>query len=155
MNNDRILKLLAVPLALGTLLLNTSRAIEADPARHGPLDAHAVSVMAILNRMNLPADTLTNCHAIATSSQEAYRAWFEKNRPEVQRLQAKVNELRGGADRAALKAVLAEKKRFMHTAPSLLRDPTPLKATLTASQYQTFAEQLEQLKVSLHDPRRN
>lgn len=88
------------------------------------------------------------------ASQQEWRKWFLMNRDEVLRLQTAVDELKSTDDRAARKKALAEKKRFMHTAPSLLRDSTPLRSALTESQYDALESRLARVKESLHDRKR-
>ena len=57
-------------------------------------------------------------------------------------------------DRKELARVRREKKVFMHTAPSLLRQPEPLKDVLSEEQHAAFTARLEELKKELHRPRR-
>lgn len=122
-------------------------------AHHGPLDGHAVKVFNLLEHMKLSDETRVKCLKVAEESQKEWRAWFAKNRGEVDRYQKRIEELRRGENRAELKKVLAEKKQFMHTAPSLLRNSEPLKAVLSAEEYAGFSAKLEELKKALHNPK--
>ena len=126
--------------------------LEADRAHHGPLDDHAVRVGSALEAMNLPPPVHSNALAVAAAAQLQWRAWYASNRVEVLRWQEAVDALRARGDREGLKRALADKKRFMHTAPSLLRHPEPLQGLLSAEQYQALAAALEQVKISLHQP---
>ncbi|MCX7007228.1 MAG: hypothetical protein NTY53_08260 [Kiritimatiellaeota bacterium] len=132
---------------------NRAGAIEEDLAHHGPLDGHAVKVFNLLAPMKLSDETRAKCLKVAEGAQKEWRAWFAKNRGEVDRYQKKIEELRTADSRAELKKVLAEKKQFMHTAPSLLRNADPLKAVLSAEEYTVFATKLEELKTALHNPK--
>ena len=128
------------------------RAIEADVKNHGPLDGHPVKVYRILKQTELPDGTLAHCYRIANESQRDWRIWFEENQATFNAYQQRIQKLKAGGDRSALKKVQADKKRFMHTAPSLLRDPKALKEAMTQEQYESFLLQLEQLKKELHNP---
>ena len=55
-------------------------------------------------------------------------------------------------DRQRLAAVRKEKKVFMHTAPSLLRQPEAVRSVLSESQRKLFDERLNKLKQELHRP---
>lgn len=138
----------------GVLFGSNAQAIEEDLAHHGPLDGHAVKVFGIIKHMKLSDEALAKCRKVAEESQQEWRTWFAKNRDKVERLQKKLDQLRSEQNRAELKKAMAEKKSFMHTAPSLLRNPEPLKAVLSAEEYTAFAAKLEALKKSLHDPKK-
>ena len=139
---------------MSTLLLSGPvRALKEDRKRHGPLDGHAVKVYGILLEMDLPEDTLADCRGIAKRSQDNWRAWFKTNRAKVEQYQGKIDKLKADNNRATLKTVQAEKKEFMHTAPSLLRGPEPLKETLSEVQYASLLVKLKKLKKELHKPK--
>jgi len=138
---------------MGVLLLPTAaRELKENPKRHGPLDGHSVKVYEILEEMSLERGILAECLAIAQTSQDSWRAWFKANQEKVEQNQDRIDNLKAGEDRAALKAAQAEKKEFMHAAPSLLRDPRSLKRTLSDDQYGKFLVKLERLKKALHKP---
>ena len=128
-------------------------AVEEDLAHHGPLDGHAVKVFHLLAQMKLSDETRAKCLKVAEEAQKEWRAWFAKNCGKVDRYQKKIEELRTAGNRAELKKVLAEKKKFMHTAPSLLRNSEPVKAVLSAEEYAAFAAKLEELKKVLNNPK--
>jgi len=144
-----LLSLLAAAVICG----QRAGAIEEDMANHGPLDGHAAKVFNLLAQMKLSDETRAKCLKVAEESQKQWRAWFAKNRSKVDRYQKQIEELRLGEKRAELKKVLAEKKQFMHTAPSLLRNSEPLKAVLSAEEYANFSAKLEELKKALHNPK--
>ncbi len=117
------------------------------------MDGHAVKVYGILRDMDLPKDTLSDCRGIAQRAQDNWRAWFKTNRTKVERQQEKIDRLKKGTDRAALKIDRPKKKESMYTAPSLLRAPQPLKKVLSGDQYAAFLVRLEKLKKKLHQPK--
>ena len=147
--------LVAIALSSTVILTHIVWALEEDRKHHGPLDGHAVEVYGILQEMDLPPPTLAECRGVAERSQDAWRDWFKIHRAKVEQYQARIEELKGGDNRADLKTVLAEKKKFMHTAPSLLRGPEALKEVLSGDQYVAFLAKLGELKKELHSPKPN
>ena len=140
-------------LAAFAVLSNVAWSLEEDRKQFGAMDGHAVMVYGVLQQMDLPDETLVKLRTVATKSQLAWRGWFVKHRAKVDRFQAEIKKLKEKGDRAELKNVLADKKRFMHTAPSLLRNPEPIGKVLSDAQYTTFLAKLDILKKSLHNPK--
>jgi uncharacterized protein (TIGR01370 family) len=126
--------------------------IKEDRKNHGPLDGHPVEVVKLLEKMSLPPDVLARCRKVARTSQQAYRAWYRENRDRVEHHNETIRKLKTGDDKQALKKAQAEKKTFMHTAPSLLRNPAPLDGIMSPGDHTEFLKRLEALKVSLHKP---
>ena len=142
-------------LALSTAVVlgDIAWAIEEDQKHFGPLDGHTAKVVSILQQMDLPDDTRGKVQSIAEKSQAAWRAWYTKHRGEVDRFQERIQQLKAKDNRADLKKVLAEKKKFMHTAPSLLRNPEPIKELFSPDEYAVFLTKLDALRKALHDPK--
>jgi hypothetical protein len=128
--------------------------LKKDVKNHGPLDGHPVLVSELLQAMDLPEQTLSACLKVATWSQADWRTWYRENREKVDEFQRRIRELSEKGDRRELARVRKEKKAFMHTAPSLLRQPEPLQDVLSEEQYADFIPRLEQLRKDLHRPRR-
>lgn len=139
---------------LVTLTVSDGSALEKDVKKHGPLDGHPVLTYELLQDMDFPEQTLSACLKVATQSQADWRKWYSENREKVLEFQRRIRELTEKGDRKELARVRKEKKTFMHTAPSLLRKPEPLKEALTEEQYAAFIPRLEKLRVDLHRPRR-
>ena len=140
-------------LSAAVVLGDIAWALENDQEHFGPLDGHAAKVFSILQQMDLPDDTRGKVRNVAEKSQAAWRAWYTKHRGEVDRFQERIQQLKAEDNRADLKTVLAEKKKFMHTAPSLLRNPEPIKELLSLDEYAVFLTKLDVLRKSLHDPK--
>lgn len=133
--------------ALGTPL-------EQDRKKHGPLDGHPVLVYELLQKMDLPEETLSSCREVASKAQADWRAWYSQNHEKVLEFVGRIRTLKEKGDRKELARIRKEKKAFMHTAPSLLRKPEPLKAVLSEKQYADFFLQLDKLRKDLHQPKR-
>jgi hypothetical protein len=128
--------------------------LQEDRKNHGPLDGHPVMVFQLLQGMDLPEETLSACQEVASQAQKQWRAWYDENRDKVRDNADRVRKLKEDGDRKELARVRREKKEFMHTAPSLLRKPEPLKAVLSQKQYADFIPKLDELKRRLHQPKR-
>jgi len=127
--------------------------LEKDLKNHGPLDGHPVLVYELLQTMSLSQETLSSCREVASQAQEDWREWYRKNREKVLGFANRVRALKEKGDRKELTRARKEKKAFMHTAPSLLRKPEPLKGVLSEEEYARFLPRLEELKKRLHQPK--
>jgi len=128
-------------------------ALEENRKEHGPLDGHAVKVMGVLKKMEFSAKTQAELGRIVENAQADYRNWFKKNRDKVAHFDKTIKALKKTDKKEELKKVLAEKKVFMHTAPSILRHPEPIKNVLAEDQYKAFIVKLDALKKALHNPK--
>lgn len=126
--------------------------IEEDRKNHGPLDGHPVNVLELLEDMNLDPDVIAKCREAARASQGEYRKWYSNNRSKVDEFNNRIRTLKAENNRDELKKLLPQKKKFMHTAPSLLRYPEPLENILNKEDYSVFLKKLDALKTSLHKP---
>ena len=139
---------------LVSLTAGDGSSLKKDVKNHGPLDGHPVLVFELLQTMDLPEQTLSACLKVATQSQTEWRTWYRENREKVIEFQRLIRALSEKGDRKELSRVRREKKVFMHTAPSLLRQPEPLQDALSEKQYADFIPRLDALKKELHGPRR-
>ena len=128
--------------------------LEEDRRNHGPLDGHAVMVLELLEDMNLDRDVMTRYGQVARKSQNDYRKWYRDNKSRVDEFNNRIKKLKAENNKAELKKILPEKKKFMHTAPSLLRYPEPLENILNEKDHAVFMARLNALRVSLHKPRK-
>jgi len=128
--------------------------LKQDRKKHGPLDGHPVLVYELLQKMDLPEETLSLCRDVASKAQKDWRTWYSRNHEKVLEFVDRIRALKEKRDRKELARVRKEKKAFMHTAPSLLRKPEPLKDVLSEKQYADFLPRLEKLKNDLHQPKR-
>ena len=89
---------------------------------------------------------------IVADGHAAWRAWFKENHEKVDAYVTAIRKAKESGDKEKLKKVRKEKKAFMHTAPSLLRQPEPVRKVLTEDQRKPFDERLQKLKEDLHRP---
>ena len=127
--------------------------IEEDRKNHGHLDGHPVKVIQLLETMDLDQESMSKCRAAASASQNEYREWYSRNKTKVNEFNDRIRAFKAENNRPELKKLLPEKKKFMHTAPSLLRNPEPIEQILNEEQKEVFVEKLNELKRSLHKPK--
>lgn len=149
MNRFMIVTILAVAVAS-----RSASALEEDGKHFGPMDGHAVKVFAVLDKMTISIETKAKCRGIAEHSQQLWREWYLRNRPKVEAFDEKIRKLKADGKKDELKTAQAEKKKFMHTAPSLLRNPAPIQEVLTEKERADFLVRLNELTTALHKPRK-
>lgn len=141
-----------------TVILGTSAAgsaAESDGAaftKRGPLDGHAEYVQQVLDTLDISDDQQVQLARIVADGHAAWREWFRENHEKVAAHAEAVRVAKTLGDPKRLAAVRKEKKVFMHTAPSLLRHPEPVRAVLTPQQLDLFDERLLDLQRDLHHP---
>jgi hypothetical protein len=128
---------------------------EAEFTKRGPLDNHAALVQQVLDTLELGDEQRADLKKIVAEGHAAWRAWFQQNHEKVDAHQAAVRAAKASGDKKKLAGVKRQKKAFMHTAPSLLRQPEPVRAALDESQRKLFDERLDALKRWLHLPPKN
>lgn len=140
-------------MVLGMAIGSQSAAgLEENVKKFGPLDGHAVRVFEVLDKMDLSTETKSKCREIAEHAQESWREWYSKNRPQVEAFEERIQKLKVAGAKDELKTAQAEKKKFMHTAPSLLRNPAPIQEVLTEKESAGFMTRLNKVKEALHRP---
>jgi hypothetical protein len=149
MNRFMIVAVLAV-----TVAYLSARAIEEDGKHFGPMDGHAVRVFEVLDKMDLSIETKSKCRGIAEHSQQSWREWYLRNQPKVEAFEERIQKLKVDGTKDELKTAQAEKKKFMHTAPSLLRNPAPIQEVLTEKERADFLARLNDLTTALHNPKK-
>ena len=77
------------------------------------------------------------------SGHAAWRKWFEANHEKVAAHTKAVQDARASGDKARLKEAMKQKKVFMHTAPSIFRQPEPVRNALPESLRETFDKRLK------------
>ncbi len=122
--------------------------------KRGPLDGHAEYVRQVLGTLDLEPGQQTRLEKIVDDGHAAWRAWFRENQETVDMHANAVRAAKESGDKEQIKKTQKEKKVFMHTAPSLLRQPEPVRAALSEVQRPVFDERLDELKRGLHKPRK-
>ncbi len=125
---------------------------EGEFTKRGPLDKHAALVQGVLDTLDLTKQQKPQLAKIVAEGHAAWRAWYKKNHEKVDAYAEAVRKVKESGDKEELKKVRKEKKAFMHTAPSLLRQPEPVRPVLTEPQRKLFDERLQKLKEDLHRP---
>lgn len=118
----------------------------------GPLDKRASHVQGVLDTLDLSDLQKEKLKQIVAQGHAAWRAWYEKYYEKVDAHTKAVQDAKTSGDKERLKKAEREKKVFMHTAPSLLRYPDPVRDALTEEQRRLFDERLMQVKRDLHRP---
>ena len=144
-------------LIVWAILLGCAAALGAEKkedefTKRGPLDKHAGYVQQVLDTLELTDEQKPQLAKIVAEGHAAWRAWFKKNHEKVDAYAEAVRKAKESGDKETLKKVRKKKKAFMHTAPSLLRQPEPVRKALTESERKLFDERLQKLKEDLHRP---
>lgn len=121
-------------------------------SKRGPLDNHASLVQEVLDTLELDDAQQANLKSIVAEGHAAWRSWYRKNHQKVDAHQAAVEAAKTSGDKKRLADVRKEKKVFMHTAFSLLRQPESVRAALPESQRTLFDQRLDERKRLLHVP---
>lgn len=140
-------------IAIGLLSAGDAKNEKDGFTKRGPLDKHAGLVQQVLDTLNLePQQKKQQLQRIVAEGHAAWRVWFRKNHEKVDAYNKAIQAAKASGDKKELNKVRKEKKVFMHTAPSLLRKPEPVRAALTEEQRKLFDERLLKLKRDLHRP---
>jgi hypothetical protein len=120
--------------------------------KRGPLDKHASLVQEVLDTLELNETQQAHLKKIVAEGHAAWRSWYRKHHQQVDYHQSAVEAAKASGDKKKLADVRKQKKVFMHTAFSLLRQPESVRAALPESQRTLFDQRLDQLKRALHVP---
>jgi len=143
---------LGVAMWIGFAVTGAAGGDQSEFTKRGPLDKHAAYVQEVLDTLDLSDQQKAELKKIVAEGHAAWRAWFRKNHEKVDAHANAVREAKDSGDKERIKKAQKEKKVFMHTAPSLLRKPEPVRAALTEQQRKVFDERLLQKQRELHRP---